>query len=57
MSLNGGFLCAVVDQQNFLIGNSLVGDEPLRAFARRAGMSDTGLKRYMFDGSEHRRVS
>jgi phage repressor protein C with HTH and peptisase S24 domain len=30
----------------------LVGDEPLRPFARRAGMTDTGLRRYMFDGSE-----
>ena len=30
----------------------LVGDEPLRPFARRAGMTDTGLRRYMHDGSE-----
>lgn len=30
----------------------LVGDEPLRPFARRAGMTDTGLRRYMLDGSE-----
>jgi phage repressor protein C with HTH and peptisase S24 domain len=54
MSLNKGTSGELLfDQQEFSNRvTQLVGDEPLRAFARRAGMSDTGLKRYMFDGSE-----
>lgn len=30
----------------------LIGRESARSFAKRTGMSDTGLKRYLFDGSE-----
>lgn len=30
---------------------SVIGAEPVRAFARRADMSDTGLKRYLYDGT------
>ncbi|WP_346814880.1 S24 family peptidase [Aeromonas hydrophila] len=29
----------------------LIGKESMRSFARRADMSDTGLKRYLFDGT------
>jgi hypothetical protein len=50
---------AVISNQNIsydhdgfvkrLIG--VIGAEPVRAFARRADMSDTGLKRYLYDGT------
>ncbi|MCR3911090.1 MULTISPECIES: LexA family transcriptional regulator [Aeromonas] len=31
--------------------NKVIGNEPLRAFARRADMSDSGLKRYLYEGT------
>ncbi|EOI3360680.1 LexA family transcriptional regulator [Aeromonas hydrophila] len=52
-------MMAVVSNQNVaydhdefvkrLVG--VIGAEPVRAFARRADMSDTGLKRYLYDGT------
>ncbi|MGN7511709.1 LexA family transcriptional regulator [Aeromonas salmonicida] len=50
---------AVVSNQNISYDHdgfvkrltSVIGAEPVRAFARRAGMSDTGLKRYLYDGT------
>lgn len=31
--------------------NKVIGNEPIRAFARRADMSDSGLKRYLYEGT------
>ena len=50
---------AVVSNQNVAYDHdgfvkrlmSVIGAEPVRAFARRADMSDTGLKRYLYDGT------
>ena len=40
------------DQQSFSDRlNKVIGNEPLRAFARRADMSDSGLKRYLYEGT------
>ena len=50
---------AVVSNQNVVYDHDgfverlagVIGAEPVRAFARRADMSDTGLKRYLYDGT------
>ncbi len=50
---------AVVSNQNVVYDHDgfvkrlvgVIGAEPVRAFARRADMSDTGLKRYLNDGT------
>lgn len=52
-------MMAVVSNQNVVYDHDgfverlagVIGAEPVRAFARRADMSDTGLKRYLYDGT------
>ncbi|HGY1009443.1 TPA: S24 family peptidase [Aeromonas salmonicida] len=40
------------DREAFVLRlEKLIGKESMRSFARRADMSDTGLKRYLFDGT------
>lgn len=40
------------DQPSFVERlHKVIGNEPVRSFARRAGMSDSGLKRYLYEGT------